>query len=151
MVLVVCHECEKTVSSEAMACPNCGAPVSTAETQPRINASRVHFDKTTGLFSGTVASVTSLALRAVQQIGWKIDNVNEQIGLVTFQTGISWGSWSGVSCSLVIEEQAPGLFRVTGKGKQNVSGLQLVAIDFGGEANKRAQRAIDMMEKLAEQ
>lgn len=25
MVLVVCHECEKTVSSEAMACPNCGA------------------------------------------------------------------------------------------------------------------------------
>ena len=31
-----------------------------------------------------------MARRAIQQLGWKIDDANGNLGLVTFQTGISW-------------------------------------------------------------
>jgi hypothetical protein len=88
-------------------------------------------------------------MRAVQELGWKLDQVNESLGMVTFQTGMSWGSWSGVSCSLNIEEVSPNTFRVKGTGKQNVRGGQLFALDLGGEAQGRARKAIDKMAELA--
>lgn len=34
-----------------------------------------------------------LAMRAILDLGWKLDAANETVGIVTFQTGISWGSW----------------------------------------------------------
>lgn len=94
--------------------------------------------------------VVKLAMRAVEELGWKLDQVNEVIGLVTFQTAMSWGSWSGVSCSLNIEETAQGTFRVAGTAKQNLSGGQIAAFDFGGEAEGKVLKAIDMMQKLAD-
>jgi hypothetical protein len=62
---------------------------------------------------------------------------------------VSWGSWSGVSCSLTIEEISPNTFRVLGTGKQNLRGGQLLAIDFG-EAKGRAAKAIEKMKELAQ-
>src|SRR5260370_26590902 len=74
---------------------------------------------------------------------------NEAIGLVTFQTRMSFASWSGVSCSLNIEEVSPNKFRVSGTGKQNVRGDQLFALDLFGEAKSKAHKAIEMMKELA--
>jgi hypothetical protein len=96
-----------------------------------------------------MALMVKLAMRAVQALGWKLDGANEAIGLVTFQTKMSWGSWSGVSCSLTIEEISQHQFRVTGTGKQNVRGAQLGAIDLFGEAQGKARKAIDTMKQLA--
>ena len=48
--------------------------------------------------------MVKLAVKAVQAVGYKLDNVNETVGLVTFETGMSWGSWSGAVGSLTIEE-----------------------------------------------
>ena len=90
-----------------------------------------------------------LAMRAVQLLGWKLEQVNENLGLVTFETGVSWGSWSGISCSLNIEEVGPNTFRVKGTGKQNVRGAQIFAVNVGGEAQGRAQKAIDKMKEIA--
>ena len=88
-------------------------------------------------------------MKAIQEIGWKLDQANENLGLVTFQTGVTWGSWSGVSCSLNIEEINEHEFNVTGTGKQNLSGGQLIALNIGNEAQSKARKAIDMMKELA--
>jgi hypothetical protein len=93
--------------------------------------------------------MTKLAMRAVQKIGWKLDVANEAIGLITFQTGMTFGSWSGVSCSLNIEEVSPNKSRVSGTGKQNVRGGQLVALNLFGEAQSKADKAIATMKDLA--
>jgi hypothetical protein len=100
-------------------------------------------------FAGTMTLLVKLAMRAVQELGWKLENANENLGLVTFETGISWGSWSGISCSLNIEEVSENQFRVTGRGKQNVRGGQLLAINFGGEAESKVRKAINRMKELA--
>jgi hypothetical protein len=122
----------------------------TREDQPKsLGPTAVSYQREADTFIGTMLLVVKLATRAVQELGWKIDSVNEGVGLVTFQTGMSWGSWSGVSCSLTIQEISGNTFRVTGTGKQNLRGGQLIAINLGGEAQGKARKAIDKMKELA--
>ena len=147
MALIKCSECGREISDKAEACPGCGAPVSITVKQQTPTA--VHYDRDTDTFAGTMALMVKLAMRAVQELGWKLDNVNETLGLVTFQTGMSWGSWSGVSCSLNIQDVGENKFRVTGTGKQNLRGGQFIALDLFGEAEGRAARAINRMKELA--
>ena len=93
--------------------------------------------------------MVKLAVKAVQTVGYKLESVNETVGLVTFETGMSWGSWSGVSGSLTIEETGSDLFRVSGTGKQNVRGGQSVALDLFGESRGRINKVITKMKELA--
>lgn len=149
MALIRCAECQREVSDRAAACPGCGAPVQNASSSQAAPASSVRYDRKSDTCRGTVVSVVRLAMRAVESLGWKLDQVNESVGLVTFQTGISWGSWSGISCSLTIEELAPNSIRVTGAGKENLRGGQLIALNLGGEAQGKARKAIEKMQALA--
>jgi len=149
MALVCCGECGREISDKAPSCVGCGAPQS-AVIQPQVVAhQRVAFDAAQGAFVGGLPQVVKLAMRAVQDLGWKIDQVNESLGLVTFQTGISWGSWSGVQCSLNVEEFSPRLCRVAGTGKQNLAGAQLLALNTWGEAQGEVQKAIRRMQYIA--
>jgi len=109
----------------------------------------VSYDRGNDVFRGSLIQVVKLAMRAVQDLGWKIDQVNENLGLVNFTTGMSWGSWSGVSGTLNIDEDGSGGFKVTGTGKQNLSGGQLIAFNIGNEAQGKAQKAISRMKELA--
>lgn len=155
MALINCFECAREISDKAAACPGCGAPVSIAEPkEPQQKcepATSVRYNVESDDFVGSMVMMVKLAMRAVQGLGWKLDQVNESLGLVTFQTGMSWGSWSGVSCSLNIEEVTPGIFRVSGAGKQNLRGGQIIALNIGGEAQGKARTAIDYMKQLAVQ
>jgi hypothetical protein len=92
--------------------------------------------------------VVQYAIQAIQRLGWTVVNASDLTQSITFETKMSWGSWSGVTCTLSFAEVAPGSWRVTGGGKQNVRGAQLVAIDFG-EANGKARKAIAQMKQLA--
>ena len=153
MALIKCSECSREISDRAKACPGCGAPVSvTVEREASQQApvpATVDYNRDTDTFTGTTVLMVKLAMRAVQELGWKLDQANDALGLVTFQTGVSWGSWSGVSCSLNIEEVSPNTFRVTGTGKQNVRGGQILALNIGGEAQRKARKAIERMQELA--
>jgi hypothetical protein len=91
-----------------------------------------------------------LAVRAVQTLGWTVMSASETASMLTFETKMSMGSWSGVTCSLTFHEMAPGVWRITGTGKQNVRGSQLVALDMG-EASRKAMKAIEKMQALAPQ
>ncbi len=109
----------------------------------------VGYDPQKDVFRGNMIQVVKLAMRAVQELGWKIDQVNENLGLVNFTTGMTWGSFSGVSGTLNIEEGASGEFRITGTGKQNLAGGQLIAFNLGNEAQGKAQKVIHKMKELA--
>ncbi|MGE0229785.1 MAG: hypothetical protein AB7U23_14870 [Dehalococcoidia bacterium] len=75
--------------------------------------------------------------------------MNQAIGIIQFETGMSWGSFSGVSCTVTLEERGDHTFAARGTGKQNVRGGQIVALDLFGEARKRAQKVINRMIALA--
>lgn len=121
------------------------APVAT----PQIT--RARYNPRTALFTGTPLLLVKLAVQAIQSFGWKVENANESVGIVTFETtGISLGSWSGVSCSLSIQELAPNTFRVIGTGKQNTRGAQLIALNLFGEAKGKADKVIAKMAQLAQ-
>ena len=72
------------------------------------------------------------------------------MGLVTFETGMTWGSWSGVSGSLSIEEVGENQFQVSGTGKQNVRGGQLIALNLFGEAQGKVAKVLEKMRELAQ-
>jgi hypothetical protein len=150
VALIKCSECGRDISDKAQACPGCGAPLSfTTSKQPPPLPVVVRYERASDTFTGTMALMVKLAMGAIQRCGWKLDSANEAIGLVTFQTRMSFASWSGVSCSLNIEEVSPNKFRVSGTGKQNVRGDQLFALDLFGEAKSKAHKAIEMMKELA--
>ena len=116
-------------------------------TPPKNTPTDVSYNSKDDTFTGTMALTVKLAMKAIQELGWKITQANESLGLVTFETGVSWGSWSGVSWPLNIEEVSEFTYRVIGTGKQNIRGGQLLAFDFG-EAKARARKAIERMKHL---
>ncbi len=145
MALVKCEECGREVSDRAPACPNCGAPAASEE--PLIGPEKVTLQGEE--FIGTKAQLTALAVKAIQALGYKVDAADETAGLVSFTTGMSMGSWSGVSGSVYLEEVAQHRFRAAGTAKQNVKGGQLMALDLFGESKGKVRKVIDEMRRIA--
>jgi hypothetical protein len=124
-------------------------PTQNPPTPPKISPTRTHYDAKTDTFTSTMTQMVKLAMRAIQDLGWKLDSANETLGIVNFETQMSWGSYSGVSCTLTVEEIFDNTFRVNGTGKQNTRGAQLIAFDIFGEAEGKAMKAINRMKELA--
>ena len=99
-------------------------------------------------FRGDLKQVMQYAARAIQDLRWTVVNANDLTQSLTFETKMSWGSWSGVTCTLQFAEVSPGRWKASGTGKQNVRGGQLVAMDFG-EASSKARKAIERMKQIA--
>lgn len=120
----------------AASCQTASTP-SSAQPQPAANT-----------FRGTKPEVMRLAIRAIQNKGWKLDQVQESVGIVSFETTMSLGSWSGIAANLILEEISPGTIRVTGTAKQNLRGGQVAAFDIGGEAQSVVNAAISEMHAI---
>lgn len=133
----------------------CSAPPATMADAPAATVTRgapvsVAYDQQTGTFRGTKLATVQLAMRAIQEKGWKIEQVNEGIGMVSFETGISMGSWSGITANIILEEISPNNFRVSGTAKQNLRGGQVAAFNIGGEAQNAVNEAIAQMRVIAQ-
>ncbi|WP_129468849.1 MULTISPECIES: hypothetical protein [Mesorhizobium] len=102
-----------------------------------------------GTFIGTKALLVKLAAKAVLQIGWRLDNADEQAGLVAFTTGVTWGSWSGVSGTVYIEDLGNNRFQPVGSAKQNVRGGAMLSLNLFNEAESKVERIIEAMRSLA--
>lgn len=145
MALVRCGECQREVSDKAASCPNCGAPVDVASSisapkEPSLEG---------GLIVGTSAMMVDLAKRAIERLNYRVDSTDATGGTASFTTGVTMGSWSGVSGTVSWEEHAPYRYKVTGRGKQNVKGGQMVALNLFDEANAKASNVITEMKRLA--
>lgn len=145
MALVRCGECSREVSDKAATCPTCGAPVDLENATPAPNA--VGFEN--GLFVGTSPQLVELAKQAIGNLNYRVDGADASAGTVSFTTGVTMGSWSGVSGTISWQEKAPYRFELTGQGKQNVRGGQVVAINLFDEANAKARKVIGEMTRLA--
>lgn len=141
MALVTCEDCGRDVSDRAPACPNCGAPVASAYDKDAPSEVTVDGD----CFIGTRPLLVRLAVNAVQACNYKVDSADEASGLVAFTTGMTMGSWSGVSGSIYFEEIEPYRFRASGNAKQNVKGGQMIALDLFGEAKGKVKKIVDQM------
>ena len=145
MALVRCLECGRDVSDQAAACPSCGAPVDAASAP----AAPDKVSYSNGEFIGTPAKLMELAKAAIARCDYRVDSADAPSGAVTFTTGMTMGSWSGVSGTVSWQETAPYRFKVTGQGKQNVRGGQVLALNLFDEANAKARNVIEQMQALA--
>ncbi|MES2915676.1 MAG: hypothetical protein V4753_11205 [Pseudomonadota bacterium] len=151
MALISCSECGKEVSDKATNCIGCGAPIEKQQGVGVLQApTKVTFDPKTGEFSGTKQLLSRLAVKAVVDIGWRVDSSDETTGLVSFTTGMTWGSFSGVSGTIVVEERDTGWFSVSGTAKQNIRGGQLIAPNLFNEANKKVAKVVERMKQISQ-
>lgn len=125
--------------------PLVGATGPVAPTVSMVKFGYRAFDDT---FHGTADQLFQLAAFSIQQLGWTVVSASEVANTVTFETKMSFGSWSGVTCTITFVPLSPGQWRVAGTGKQNVRGGQLVALDFG-ESSQKVAKAIERMRQLA--
>jgi hypothetical protein len=144
MALIECEDCGREVSDRAPACPNCGAPIAAAEDKNAPGQVTIDGD----CFVGTRTLEVRLAVKAEQACNYKVDSADESSGLVAFTTGITMGSWSGVSGSIYFEEVGPYRFKPSGNAKQNVKGGQMLALDLFGEAKGKVRKIIEQMQYL---
>lgn len=149
MALIKCSECGREISDKAQLCIGCGAPIKIALNTILSEPLAVVYNKNTDTFTGTMKLIVKLAMRAIIELGWTLEQANETVGLVSFQTTVSWGSWSGIAGSLYIEEVSQYTYSINGTGKQNIRGGQLIALNIGNEAKRKANNAIDKMKELA--
>lgn len=136
MALVKCDDCGREVSDRAPACPSCGAPVASATDADAPTKVALDGDN----FVGTKEQVVRLAVKAVQACNYKVDSADETSGIVSFTTGMTMGSWSGVSGSVFIEEVGRYRYRPSGNAKQNVKGGQMLALDCLAKRRARCAR-----------
>ena len=99
-------------------------------------------------FNATQQQIMNLAANCIRACGYTLTGANDSLGLLAFETGITFGSWSGASCSIQVQQHEPFWFTADGAGKQNVRGAQLLAIDFG-ETKSIVKRVITTMKKNA--
>lgn len=123
-------------------------PTDQATTPLSAPGGRAGYRRSDNTFHGPLNVVVQYATLAIHDLGWTVMGASEMTQTITFETRMSMGSWSGVTCTLSFFQVAPNVWRVTGSGKQNVRGAQLVAIDLG-RAEATANRAIIKMIALA--
>lgn len=145
MALIRCVECQREVSDKAVTCPNCGAPVDVATAISAPESISLDGDA----IIATSAMMADLAKKGVANLNYRVDAIDAAAGTASFTTGVTMGSWSGVSGTISWEEVSPYRFKISGRGKQNVAGGQVVAFNLFDEANGKADNVIREMYRLA--
>ena len=146
MALITCPECGRQISDQAVLCIGCGAPLGSragAVNTPVVTA--VSFDSRNELFIGTVPLLVKLAARCIDELGWRVDSIDEANGLISFTTGMTCGSFSGVSGSILVVEVKSNKFKITGSAKQNLRGGQILAMNLFNESQKKIDKIVASM------
>ena len=112
------------------------------------DSNRVRYNRKSDTFIGSLPAVMKLAMKAVQQLGYRISNANETLGLLSFEVGTQLLRYGG-QFSLYVEEVRENTFCV------RVEGFQSEGSDLGRALRnswkpKEAEKVIDKMIDLAE-
>jgi hypothetical protein len=120
----------------------------TAASSGEVGRKKVSYSIDQQAFVGDLSAIVKLAVRAVAECGYTLQNANDSIGMISFVTGMTMSSFQGASCSITFIEIDDNVYRAQTAGKQNLGGAQLVAIDMGS-ANKNAQKVVTQMIRIA--
>jgi hypothetical protein len=90
--------------------------------------------------------IFTAALKAVRDLGYKIDNLDKSNGLLNFKTGMSWKSWAGQEMSVLILDNGDQTCSVDITGRRNAHGAVLQVYDWG-EASSIARKVFDRIDE----
>lgn len=128
--LVSCPDCGKSVSKRANQCPHCGCPLGNNEVKPQaVTRQREVFD-----------IVFRCVVQAVRDIGYAVQGVDKQNGMIAFKTGMSWWSF-GQDIQFVVVDEGNSTCAVD--MTNSYQGL----IDWG-EGNRIGQRIVNRAREL---
>ena len=139
MTLIRCVECSRDISDQASACPGCGAPAGPLESAI---VAPVILSFENGAYHATRQMMSDSIKSAILATGYRLDSADENAGTATFTTGMTMGSFSGVSGTISYREVAPYQFEIIGGAKQNVRGGQVVAMNLFNEAQAKVDRVL---------
>jgi hypothetical protein len=74
---------------------------------------------TTRVYQRSIDETFAVALKVIQDLGYKIDSIDKTNGLLCFKTGLSWKSWAGQEMSIVVTEKTAGSTEVSLTGVRN--------------------------------
>lgn len=92
--LISCPDCGKSVSKKANQCPHCGCPLASTEPKPQVVTRQ----------SEVFDIVFRCVVQAVRDIGYAVQGIDKQNGMIAFKTGISWWSF-GQDIQLVVVDE----------------------------------------------
>ena len=98
----------------------------------------------TATFNNSLDQVFSSAQKAIRDLGYKVDSLDKNNGLLNFKTGLSWWSWAGQEMSVMMIDNGNSSIEVSVSGRRNQSGVVLQITDFG-EAGGIARKVIAKM------
>ncbi len=112
-------------------------------------AGHIGYRRADNTFHGSLGTVVQYATLAINDLQWTITGASEMTRTLTFETRMSVSSWSGLTVTLSFFEVAPNVWRVSGSGKSNVRGAQLVAPDLLGSVQTAIARVLTKMQAVA--
>lgn len=121
-------------------------PTDRKEEKKRKADDRVRYNEKNDTFVGPLSAIMRLAVKAIQRQGHKIDNANESLGILTFQTSTTLGSWTGMVCSLGFEEVGENAYHINVSGKS----AGFMGFDLLDEAKPKARKVVKLMAELAD-
>jgi hypothetical protein len=86
-------------------------------------------------FAKPMETVFTAAVKAVRDLGYKIDSLDKANGLINFKTGMSWKSWAGQEMSVLLLDEGGGTCSVDIAGKRSQTGVILQVADWGEKAS----------------
>lgn len=96
-------------------------------------------------FNKSIDQIFKASQKAVRDLGYQIEKLDKDSGLINFKTGMSWNSWAGQSMSILMIDEGDGSTEVTISGVRNQSGVIIQVYDWG-EAKKIAKKVFDKMD-----
>ncbi|QDZ39818.1 hypothetical protein FRE64_07610 [Euhalothece natronophila Z-M001] len=101
-------------------------------------------------FDKTFDQVFYTSLKAVKDLGYKIEKIDKDSGSINFKTGLSWNSWLGQFMSISISNETNDSIEVSISGVRNklfIFGLKLdLQIYDWDESKKIAHKVFEKME-----
>jgi hypothetical protein len=97
-------------------------------------------------YAKPASTILDGALRAIRDLGYKIDSIDKNNGLINFKTGMSWRSWAGQEMSVLVLGNGDNASSVDISSRRSQTGVILQVYDWG-EKGKIAKKVFAGMEK----
>lgn len=156
---VKCPWCGGFASESLRSCLDCGrfvkqdsANVTSESTTnaPDTGARKLLRTKTKAIvaqYRATPQKAMTALPAIISRLGYTLEAVDKENGIISFETGMSWYSWAGQKMSVHVLDVDEGEIQVTMGGTMKAHGAQIQVYDWG-EARKIATKVFTELDEL---